>query len=150
MRFRAMENGDVEYLLIDAGNGQPPVFAEWLLTLLANAVFTLHELRLMALAPEAEYAISIRIASRRCPLQLAGIGWLSPTMTPAGTIDLNPLKFPIYSFGAISELHAMHAQVLRDLYDAADDRRDAAMTVEPPLDIQTRWEEAGTPLGTQR
>jgi hypothetical protein len=146
MRFSAMEDGRVDSLIIALGDDRKALLADWVLTLLANAVFTLHELRLLALAPEAEYAIAIRAATRRCPLELGGLGWQSPTLTPSSPIALNPLELPHYEFGPITEIHALHQLVLRDLYDAADDSRDATLLVEPPLDIRTRWEQAGTPL----
>lgn len=146
-QLRAFRDGTVEYGIIGiARNEMPlPLYSTWVTAHLSNLVFTIQELRLLAAAPTAEYAIGAYFVSRGGPLNIVGFNPDS-AFGSMYAIDDNQARIDPVTLGPIEEIHQIVTSVITDLYHASGEQWTGQVQIEPPLEILTRWEQAGVPF----
>jgi hypothetical protein len=148
LRLRALQDGRVDYVMLVRTGARQDVPIEWPLALLLNTIATAHELRLMALAPTAEYALAIELRTEWMPMQLARFrsqlafadGW---------PFEEQWCQLPRLTLGPITDIHQIASVVASDLHQAVGKAWEYEIEVEPPLEIRTRWAQAGTPVQPQ-
>lgn len=141
---QATQDGVVEYTYLESNprshSDAPTLSPDWLIGLLANALFTVQHLRLVAAAPSAEYAVEIQIVSSRQPIGLRTFSWISQGPATRMHIPEN-LRFYTFTLGPISELDAMATRVATDVFNAAGEYWSWPLRITIPPDIAQFWRE---------